>query len=83
MSEGKLRKAEKKGFNFTAFERNQGKAGVKVWMCKCPNFVSVAKSPCGLGTTQEAAYDDCVEHMKAKKTNEKAQPSKKKAAPAK
>lgn len=74
MSEGRLRKAEKKGFNFTVFETKAAKPSV--WLCMSPNFVSVAKSPCGLGASQEEAFDDCIEHMKEKKINSAAIPKK-------
>lgn len=76
MSEGKLRTAEKKGFNFTCWEKNVGKSGVKTWLCKSPGFISIVKSPCGLGSSQEDAYDDCLVHMKEKKINSKVQPKK-------
>lgn len=74
MSESKLRKAEKKGFHFTVFEKDPSNGKVVQWMCKSPGFVSIKKSACGLGKNQEDAFDDCCKHMQDKKVNEKIQP---------
>ena len=74
MSESALRKAEKKGYNFTCHEKNKGKAGVAVWMCKCPNFVNIKVSAYGLGTSQESAFEECQKFVKSKEVNKAAWP---------